>query len=150
MFDRLRHLFTARADRARDAEIDRLTTCLAAAEAAHANTLTERAPSADILDKLDTANRLAADRGRRIEWLELEATRLRNRITALEAQPADLPADARELRRQLWLTEQARTSLATQLATVQAANEAMTRELHDHAVTAEQTATVPAAETAAA
>lgn len=97
MLDRLRYPFTARADRTRDAEIGRLTACLEAERRAHANTLAERAPSATVLDQLDTAKQLAADRARRIEWLELETTRLRNRITVLEAQPTDLPTDTREL-----------------------------------------------------
>lgn len=149
MFDRLRHPFAARAERARDAEIDRLTACLEAERTAHANTLIERAPSLTVLDQLDDAKRLAADRGRRVEWLGLENQRLRNRVAALEAQPTDLPADTRQLQRRLWLSEQARASLAAQIDTLQAANESLTREHYDRAIAAEETA-VPAADTAAA
>jgi uncharacterized coiled-coil DUF342 family protein len=96
---------------------------------------TAQAQRADAIRQRDEA-RSAAETGQfAVKRLAAQVTETRNERDTLQHKlDAGLPTPAAELRdarRALMLSERARASLDAQLATVQAANEAMCRELAD-------------------
>ena len=92
---------------------------------------------ADAVTKRDAAERLARTELFNVKRLAGQLSQARDELDTLHRKiGADRPSPAAELRdarRALMLSERARRSLDEQLATVQAANEALCREAVDHA-----------------
>jgi len=91
----------------------------------------------DAIAERDAANKTAEAERFNVQRLAAQLSGVRDEVDTLKNQPAPVTeppgTELREARRALMLSEQARASLDAQLATVQAANEAMCREAVDRA-----------------